>query len=103
MYDLLARNQEVVKKGLHHCKPLFLLARPAGIEPTTPWFVVIQGVINQLILLVANARRASFRPYRSTSFSRKVAQKSRTQVRESRRRALAHHFESASFDRNADC
>jgi hypothetical protein len=31
-----------------------------------------------LISLVANARRASFRPYCSASFSRKVAQQSRT-------------------------
>ena len=30
-----ARNE----KGLHHCKPFDLLARPAGFEPTTPWFV----------------------------------------------------------------
>jgi hypothetical protein len=42
-----------------------------------------------LILLVANGRRASFRLYRSTSFSRKVAQKSRTQMRESRSAKLA--------------
>jgi len=56
------------------------LARPAGIEPTTPWFVGIQGIFNQLILLVANARRAGFRPYGSASISRKVAQKSRTEV-----------------------
>ena len=27
------------EKGLHFCKPLFYLARPAGFEPTTPWFV----------------------------------------------------------------
>jgi hypothetical protein len=33
-----------------------------------------------LILLVANARRAGFRPYGSASISRKVAQKSRTEV-----------------------
>jgi hypothetical protein len=26
-------------KGLHRCKPLSYLARPAGFEPTTPWFV----------------------------------------------------------------
>jgi hypothetical protein len=37
-----------------------------------------------LISLVANAWRASFRPYRSTSLSRKAAQKSRTQIRKSR-------------------
>jgi tRNA A37 threonylcarbamoyladenosine modification protein TsaB len=40
----------------------------------------LQGVFNQLISLVANARRASFRPYWSASFSRKVAQKSRNEV-----------------------
>ena len=28
-----------MKKGLHFCKPLIILVRPAGIEPTTPWFV----------------------------------------------------------------
>jgi hypothetical protein len=33
-----------------------------------------------LILLVANALRASFRPYGSASISRKVAQHSRTEV-----------------------
>ena len=27
-------------KGLHFCKPLIILVRPAGFEPTTAWFVV---------------------------------------------------------------
>ena len=30
-----ARNEN----GLHRCNPLNCLARPAGFEPTTPWFV----------------------------------------------------------------
>ena len=47
--------------------------------PSTPWFVGRQGLFNQLISLVTNARRASFRPYGSASFPRKVAQKSRRQ------------------------
>src|SRR5262249_33008808 len=58
------------------------------------WFVVIQGVLNHLIFLVANARRASFRPYRSTSFLRKVAQKSRTQTSQVAQR-LNQHFDVA--------
>jgi hypothetical protein len=28
-----------MKKGLHRCNPFQKLARPAGFEPTTPWFV----------------------------------------------------------------
>ena len=28
-----------MRKGLHFCNPLMSLARPAGFEPTTPWFV----------------------------------------------------------------
>ena len=27
------------EKSLHCCKPLIKLVRPAGFEPTTPWFV----------------------------------------------------------------
>jgi hypothetical protein len=27
------------ENGLHRCNPLNRLARPAGFEPTTPWFV----------------------------------------------------------------
>ncbi len=37
-----ARNESrrnANEKGLHRCKPLDCLARPAGFEPTTPWFV----------------------------------------------------------------
>jgi len=37
------------KKGLHRCKPLVKVARPAGFEPTTPWFVV--GLGNLAVLL----------------------------------------------------
>jgi hypothetical protein len=28
-----------MKKGLRFRNPFFCLARPAGFEPTTPWFV----------------------------------------------------------------
>ena len=77
-------TQRQERKRAASLQPLDLLARPAGIEPTTPWFVARVKVSKQLISLVANARRASFRLYCSTSFSRKVAQKSRTQMRESR-------------------
>ena len=28
-----------MKKGLRSCNPFIYLARPAGFEPTTPWFV----------------------------------------------------------------
>ena len=37
----MAARQELCKNGLrlNHHKPLTYLARPAGIEPATPWFV----------------------------------------------------------------
>ena len=37
----MAARQEICKNGLrlNHHKPLTYLARPAGIEPATPWFV----------------------------------------------------------------
>ena len=79
------------------------MARPAGVEPTTPWFVGLQGVFNQLILLVANARRASFRPYRSASFSRKVAQKSRTKFQNSRSARNCHYLIPQNFDPQFEC
>jgi hypothetical protein len=39
--DTNFKNQRGLRneKGLHFCKPLNYLARPAGFEPTTPWFV----------------------------------------------------------------
>jgi hypothetical protein len=37
------------EKGLHLCNPLILLARPAGFEPTTPWFVAIAGALFQVV------------------------------------------------------
>ena len=36
---LARRLPATIEKGLHFCKPLILLVRPAGFEPTTPWFV----------------------------------------------------------------
>jgi hypothetical protein len=41
-----------MKKGLQHRNPFNYLARPAGFEPTTPWFV---GDSGQIVVL-ANQR-----------------------------------------------
>ena len=38
-----------MKKGLQHRNPFICLARPAGFEPTTPWFV---GDLGQFVVLV---------------------------------------------------
>jgi hypothetical protein len=44
-----------MKKGLQHRNPFFCLARPAGFEPTTPWFV---GDLGKFVVL-GNQRPAA--------------------------------------------
>src|ERR1700694_699963 len=68
-----------MKKGLHDRNPFICLARPAGFEPTTPWFVArysIQlsyGRIERLIIS-NNSRLTTLRELVSpfVSFSRCV-------------------------------
>ena len=77
--------RQPMRKGPRFRRPLNDWRSRQESNPQPPWFVVMHiGVFNQLILLVANAPRTNFRRYRSTSFSRRVAQKSRTRMRESR-------------------
>jgi hypothetical protein len=58
----LVKNQEVEEKGLASLQALDFVARPAGFEPTTPWFVggfgINQCITNQpLAALVTSASR----------------------------------------------
>ena len=64
--DPLARNQGVVKKGLHRCKPLIYLARPAGFEPTNIPLEISSGNCKaQLVISVLLEHRPDY-PYQLT-------------------------------------
>ena len=60
----------VQRKGLHCCNPLIDLARPAGFEPTTPWFVAKCSIQAELrALSAADYSRDAAHPKPATSTS----------------------------------